>query len=308
MDAAARRQELWRLLGDLPDRDAPVRAEKVSEEPRDGYVLEKVLLHLNGIEPVPAWFCRAPAAPAPVVIYNHAHGGGYRIGKDEAIRPREFLQTPPYGEALAAMGFHTLCIDHWVFGERSGRTESSVFKEMLWKGQVMWGMMVFDTVRATDYAASRPDVDASRIASLGMSMGSTMAWWHAALDERVKVCVDICCLTDFHALIESGGLDGHGIYYYVPSLLKHFDTAGINALIAPRAHLSLAGTQDPLTPVKGLDRVDAALREVYAAAGAPGNWKLLRFESGHRETPEMRSAALDWLLEKLQASGGSRST
>ena len=82
-------------------------------------------------------------------------------------------------------------------------------------------------------------------------MGSTMAWWLAALDERVKVCVDLCCLTDFAALIETRGLDGHGIYYYVPRLLKHFTTAEINALIAPRPHLALAGNYDRLTPSPG---------------------------------------------------------
>src|SRR5437660_12692244 len=100
-------------------------------------------------------------------------------------------------------------------------------------------------------------------------MGSTMAWWHAALDERVAACVDICCLTDYQALIETKGLDGHGIYYYVPSLLKHFTTAQINALIAPRPHLSLAGNRDPLTPPQGLDRIDAELKKVYAAENAP---------------------------------------
>ena len=66
----------------------------------------------------------------------------------------------------------------------------------------------------------------------------------AALDERVKVCVDICCLTDFQALIETRGLDGHGIYYYVPGLLKHFTTAQINALICPRALQIQAGNKD----------------------------------------------------------------
>ena len=39
-----------------------------------------------------------------------------------------------------------------------------------------------------------------------MSMGSTMAWWLAALDERMKVTVDICCLTDFEALLAKKGL------------------------------------------------------------------------------------------------------
>ena len=29
-----------------------------------------------------------------------------------------------------------------------------------------------------------------------------MAWWLAALDERITCCIDLCCLTDFEALIE----------------------------------------------------------------------------------------------------------
>ena len=77
-----------------------------------------------------------------------------------------------------------------------------------------------------------------------MSMGSTMAWWLAALDTRIKVTVDINCLTDFQALLAENGLSRHGLYYFVPGLLKHFTTAQINALIAPRAHLGLAGLRD----------------------------------------------------------------
>jgi hypothetical protein len=137
------------------------------------------------------------------------------------------------------------------------------------------------------------------VATVGLSMGSTMAWWVAALDERVKVCVDLCCLTDFQALIEAGNLKGHGIYYYVPSLLKHFSTAQINALIAPRAHLALAGVQDPLTPVPGLDRIDTELKRVYAEAGHPERFELLRYPGGHQETPEMRNAIKEFLVRFL---------
>ena len=75
---------------------------------------------------------------------------------------------------------------------------------------------------------------------------------------RLKVVVDICCLTDWHTLVEVDGLKGHGIYYYVPDLLNHFTTTQMNALIAPRAHLSLAGNQDNLTPVAGLEKVDSS--------------------------------------------------
>jgi dienelactone hydrolase len=163
----------------------------------------------------------------------------------------------------------------------------------------MWGMMVYDSLRAVDYLVSRPDVDANRLATLGISMGSTMAWWVAALDPRIKVCIDICCLTDYQTLIDSRGLDGHGIYYYVPGLLKHFTAAQINALIAPRPHLSLAGNYDPLTPPAGLDRIKAELQQVYAAEEAPEAWQLRRYDIGHFETAAMRAEIVAFLQQWL---------
>ncbi|RLE09970.1 alpha/beta hydrolase [Candidatus Aerophobetes bacterium] len=296
-DKEARRGQLYKLLGDLPDRKRKISVSKIDEEKRASYVLEKLLLDLNGIEPVPAYFVypRDKKGPFPAILYNHAHGGNYVLGKDELIYGREALQKPPYAEVLTQKGYCALCIDAWCFGERRGRTESETFKQMLWMGQVLWGMMVYDSLRAIDYLVSRPDVDASRLGTMGISMGSTMAWWVAALDTRIKVCIDICCLTDFQALIESRGLDGHGIYYYVPGLLKHFTTSDINKLIVPRPHLSLAGNFDRLTPPQGLDRIDAELKKAYAKENAADAWKLVRYNTGHFETAAMRKEILSFL-------------
>ncbi len=272
----------------------------VSRRPRDAYVLETLDLDLTGWKASPLTSrCPDPTARPPVVLYNHAHGGDYERGKEELLNGNRFLQRPAYAEELAGRGIAALCIDHWAFGRRRGRTESATFKHMLWRGQVMWGMMVYDSLRAIDYLTTRNDLDGGPIGTLGLSMGSTMAWWLAALDERVKVCVDLCCLTDFAALIETGNLDGHGIYYYVPDLLNHFTTAQINALIAPRPHLSLAGNKDPLTPPAGLDRIDRELRQVYDSHGAGERWRLIRYEVGHEETADMRREVLDFLTRWL---------
>lgn len=297
----ARRRELYDLMGDLPDRRRPIASQKRGEETRDGYVLETWELDLNGFETAPAYLARpqAPRGRMPAVLFNHSHGGGYKIGRQELIEGRSYLQPVPYAKVFTDLGYVGLCIDHWVFGERSHTTEADTFKAMLWQGQVLWGMMVYDSLRALDWLVERPDVDASRIGTLGISMGSTMAWWLAALDERVKVTVDICCLTDFHTLLEQKGLSGHGVYYYVPSLLKHFTTSQINALIAPRAHLGLVGLQDKLTPVEGLDIIDRELTRVYAEAGHPERWKLLRYDVGHQETAEGREAIIAFLKQFL---------
>ncbi len=299
--AAERRQELYALLGRLPDRHRKIGAEKLSEADRDTYVLESWRLDLNGLEPVPAIVARPRdgAGRRPAVLFNHSHGGGYTIGKKEFVDGRSYLQPEPYAKTLTDLGYVGLAIDAWVFGERSHATEEDTFKAMLWEGRVLWGMMVYDSLRALDWLVTRPDVDPARIATLGMSMGSTAAWWIAALDERIKVTVDINCLTDFQALIARHGLKLHGIYYYVPDLLNHFTTSQINALIAPRAHLGLAGLRDALTPLDGLDRIDRDLQQVYASSGHADRWQLLRYDVEHQETAEGRKAVVAFLQRWL---------
>jgi len=300
-DSAGRRAELYALMGDLPDRERKLKAEKRGESERDGYLLESWVFDLNGLEPVPAFLARPRGAQErrPAILFDHSHGGGYDIGKKEFVEGRSYMQPEPWAKALTDAGYVALCIDHWCFGERHHETEEDTFKAMLWQGRVLWGMMVYDSLRALDWLVTRADVDPARVGTLGMSMGSTMAQWLAALDERVKATVDINCLTEYHTLLAVKNLKGHGIYYYVPALLKHFTASDVNALIAPRAHLGIAGLRDDLTPVAGLDIIDRELGRVYAEAGHPERWKLLRYDVPHQETPEGRREALAFLKANL---------
>ena len=198
------RENLLSLLGDLPDRNYPITSELISVEDNDCYIIEKLILDLNGTEKVPAYFTRPKdtrpkdacpkdaGGPYPAMLFCHSHGGMYGMGKTELIRPAYYGYTGSYAEVFAKRGIACFAIDHWCFGERANRSESDTFKSMLWKGQVMWGMMVFDSLRALDYLLSRDDIDKTKVGVIGMSMGSTMSIWVAALDERVKICVDIC--------------------------------------------------------------------------------------------------------------------
>lgn len=288
------------LLGDLPDNRGAVASELQGRTVGSGYELEKLTLDLNGIEPVPAYWVRPAGSEGkrlPAVLFNHSHGGIYEIGKEELLQGKGYLQFPCYAEFLASLGYAVLCIDAWGFGERHTRAESEIFKQMLWNGRVMWGMMVYDSMRALDYLSARDDVDAERIGTLGISMGGTMAWWLAALDLRVRFCVDMCSLADYDELIRERKLDLHGIYYYVPGLLKHFTTAQINSLIAPRPRLSLAGEQDSLVPLAGLRKIDRELTRVYDGEGAPDAWRLVLEPCGHEETLRMREEITAFLRQ-----------
>jgi hypothetical protein len=302
----SRRKELWGLLGDLPWGHKPAPPQRLRVEKRDGYTLERLVLDLNGIEPVPAILLipEKRRARAPGLLYIHWHGGMYDLGKEQLLSG--VTAQPAYAPACAERGIVTLAIDSWCFGERkriaSGNVgEQDTFKEMLWRGRVLYGMMMFDEHRALDYLAGRPEVDPKRLGALGMSMGSTKAWWLAALDPRIRLCVDICCLTDFDELIRTKNLKGHGIYYYVPSLLKHFDTSRINELIVPRPRLSVNGSRDDLTPPRGVEKVRDYLRPLYKKYGSEQDCRIDLFDCPHVELPEMRQIILEWLDRYLVA-------
>ena len=305
-----RRQELWSLLGDLPWDHKPQPPKIVRVEQHPGYRLERLELDLNGLEPVPALLLipERRQNPAPGLLFIHWHAGMYDLGKEELLKGVDV--QPAYAPVCAEKGLVTLAIDSWCFGERrrerdqEGRVaEEDAFKLMLWRGRVLWGMMMLDEFRAFDYLASRPEVDPKRLGVLGMSMGATKAWWLAALEPRVRLCMDVCCLTDYESLIQEHYLRGHGIYYFVPSLLKHFQTAQINELIVPRAHLSVNGRKDPLTPPAGVEKIRNHLAPLYEKFGRAEDCRLEMFDCAHQELPEMRSLILEWMDRYMVSPG-----
>jgi dienelactone hydrolase len=304
----SRRRELWGLLGDLPWLHQPAPPRVVSTEKHPNYTLQRLVLDLNGVEPVPALLLipdRRPH-PAPGLLFIHWHAGMYDLGKEQLLRGVSV--QPAYAPVCVEKGLVTLAIDSWCFGERKhepdGHTgEEDAFKLMLWRGQVLWGMMMFDEFRALSFLAAHPDVDPSRIGVFGMSMGSTKAWWLGALEPRVSAVMDVCCLTDYDSLIQANGLKGHGPYYFVPSLLKHFDTFQVNELIVPRPHLSVNGRRDPLTPPAGVERVRDKLLPLYARYGCAEDCRIELFDCAHQELPEMRREILAWMDRHLVGQG-----
>src|SRR5688572_9771974 len=296
------REKLYSLLGDLPHSYVQKPPRLLKKEKHDGYTLEYLDFDFNGIERVPGILLVPDKVKdkAPCMLYCHAHFGTYAIGKDELLNGRPVM--PAYAPVYAQKGILTLAIDSWCFGERKANTEMDAFKKMLWEGKTLFGMMLWDEMKALDYLLSRPEGDPSRVGVFGLSMGATKAWWLAALDTRITTCLDLCCMTDFDALMKANNLKGHGIYYYVPSLLKHFETKTINELIVPRPHVSLNGRFDDLTPPKGVEKVRDYLLPLYAKAGKTEDCRIELFDCPHEELPEMRHIILGWLDKYLVKS------
>lgn len=301
------RGKLLELLGDLPPRPVDF-APVISRHEEADYSVERITLQTAAASPVTGWLLLPKIRgdeKAPAILYNHWHGGDYHVGKDEIFRS-DHLPEPP-GPALVRRGFAALCIDAPCFGERnklgpSGAAESGQAVEWaeakfhLWSGRTLWGMLLRDDLCALDYLCSRPEIDAQRISTMGISMGATRAWWLMALDERLRAGVAIACLTRYRELIAAGALNQHGIYYYVPGMLKHFDTEAVLACIAPRPILFLNGDRDPGSPVEGIRALENLAAPFWRLAGEPQNFRsIIEPNTAHQCTRTMWREALDFL-------------
>ena len=297
-------------LGDLPPRPSPPRARIVSRELRPGYTLEKVSLD-NGADgkvsgadvgPVRPEWAGARGPLAALVDARQDPGGDprdQRRRRTRSARPscaRGMRSSPPTltGTAIAPAP-----------GRRGRRNRAGPSRKTssssISGSAAPSGACSSATTRSRSTTWSRrPEVDASRIGATGISMGSTRAWWLAAVDDRVAAVVAVACLTRYQNLIAHGELRHHGVYYFVNGLLNHFDTEGVLALIAPRPFLALTGELDAGSPADGVRVLERAVGGTYQALGAGERFRSVLYpEVGHTYTPEMRAEMLAWLARWL---------
>jgi hypothetical protein len=69
-DQDQQRQVLYSLLGDLPPRHRPIAARLLEQSVLDGYILERLVLELNGSQPVPAYFVKPVRAEGRIPCHS----------------------------------------------------------------------------------------------------------------------------------------------------------------------------------------------------------------------------------------------
>jgi dienelactone hydrolase len=296
---AISREDLASLLS---FREPGIELVSAEAAAREGYVFERLELDVKGVGKVRAFLTRpaGDGGPWPAILYGHSHGGRHEIGASELMDGRSYLLSP-FGPLLARAGYVALCMDMPTFGDRDDVEESSATKAHIWFGTSLIGQMVSEQAAALTYLSSRDDVDPERIGAFGISLGSTLAYWHAALDLRIRAVAHLCCYADYATLVELGNHDNHGIYLLVPGLLRHTSTGEIAGLVAPRPQLICLGDQDELTPPLSIERALAVTRPMYETAGAAEALEVF-VEAGvdHRETPEMHRRVMGFFERELR--------
>lgn len=305
------RATVQQLVGNVPSRAGSPAARVISREEKEGYTVEKFEFDNGAGAMVPGYLLipKSGKRPMPAIFYCHWHGGNYDLGKQEIFTTHHTPEIP--AETLTRAGYVVMTIDAYCFGERSGKgpggpgekgsaEEMSTAKRELWLGRSLWAMMVRDDQMALDYLFTRPEIDRQRVGVTGISMGATRSWWLMALDERIKTGVAVGCLTRYQDLIAEEKLKAHGIYYFVPGVLNHFDTEAIVSLIAPRPVLFMTGDEDIGSPVSGIRKIDAIVSAVYGLYNKQNDFQNIIYpRTGHVYTRDMWEKMEQWFKSQL---------
>jgi pimeloyl-ACP methyl ester carboxylesterase len=155
--------------------------------------------------------------------------------------------------------------------------------------------MLGENASALTWALAQPWCD-GRAGLWGLSMGATLGYWLAAVDDRVAALVQLCCFADIGRLITSGAHDLHGPYLTVPGLVRLASAGTLAGRIAPRPQFIGWGDADPLTPPHA---TEPALAEAQVAYGAGPLEVWREAGGGHAETPAMRTAWLAFLARHI---------
>ena len=290
------REKVFECMGRPAPSSTAYDVKVIGEERRDGYVARKISIALSRWYRVPAYILIPDGeGPHPAINLLHDHGAHFFIGKEKMIRPISAVEDTAVthdahrwvdllydgqwmGDYLARQGYVVFSADAPLWGER-GRKEGEnrqkydiIAGNMMMLGRNLCGMMHYDDIACTDFLASLPFVDSSRIAAVGFSMGGYRAWMLAAMSDKVKVGCALCWMvtTEAQLSMKYGRKENGGFANCLPGVRNYMDYPGIASMACPKPMLFISGRKDKLFPVPGVEDAFAKMRKVWGSQGAAG--------------------------------------
>jgi pimeloyl-ACP methyl ester carboxylesterase len=181
------------------------------------------------------------------------------------------------------------------FNARSSQNEQLIARALLTAGVTWPGIMLWDDLRTVDYLASRPEIDRTRLACVGLSLGGYRSFMLAALDPRIRAAIDVGWMTTFASQIKQHVIHTMGLTFVIPGMYRYFDLPDLAALIAPRALMVQMGSRDGLFPLTGVQAAFTKVGQCYQKAGSPDRQSCKLFDAPHEFNEKMQPQAWEWL-------------
>lgn len=271
----------------------------------------------------------------PAIVALHDHGGFYLWGKEKLVETdddpqvmkdwrKSYYGNKSIASTLAEMGYAVLVIDMFYWGERrmlldddpadfvtrpsslpqarisafnqrSSQSEQLVGRTIFSAGFTWAGLMFWDDIRSLDYLVTRPEVDASRIGCVGLSVGGLRSCHLAALDDRIKAAVVVGWMASFPAQLQRHVRNTIGHTKVVPGLYRYLDYPDVASLAMPSALLVINGKKDGLFEPKGVANCFDILAKCYKKAGIPERLQTSLYDAPHEFNAQMQEEAWTWL-------------
>jgi dienelactone hydrolase len=288
------RQQWSDVLGALPRKRPPLATEVLATESIEDFTRQHVRYQVESGVFTDGYLLKPKNArgklPAVVVFHPttplHAKGvAGVAI---------EYPAEKWHGVQLVRRGYVVWCPRNYINTEGAdwkGNAQRVMERRPGWTGMAR---MVWDAVRAADFVASLPDVDAARIGCLGHSLGGKQVLYAMAFDERYRAGVS-----------SEGGIgltfsNWDALWYLGPQIRAPdfaLENHQVLALIAPRAFLLIAG--DSADGDRSWPFIQAAM-PVYQLHRAEKNLGWFNHHLGHSYPPEARAMAENFLDQHLK--------
>ncbi len=178
-------------------------------------------------------------------------------------------------------GYAALAIEQRGMGERYATSEPNgasmcefAAQQELLRGRTILGGRVWDVSKAIDALSdsvlkdATTKVDLKDITITGNSGGGTASFYAACYDERITVSAPSCGFCTYEDSIMS-------LYHcscnVIPGAYEWFDMQDLAGLIAPRKLVVIAGMNDAIFPLEGVEDAYAVVEDIYEAAGVKDN-------------------------------------
>jgi len=208
------------------------------------------------------------------------------------------------GDELAKRGYVVLSFDALGWGDRSvdrfsTGSQQSLASNLFNMGTSFAGIIAQEDARAANFLANLPQVDKSKVACIGFSMGGFRSWQLAAISDDITAAVSVCWFGTMkgHIVEGDGQLKGNSAFAMLhPTIGKYLDYPDVAGLAAPKPVYFIAGELDGVNPVAGTNEAFEKVHKIWTANGADDKLKTEMVPGMYHAYPaEQQKASFDWL-------------
>jgi dienelactone hydrolase len=292
-----RKHELLRTLGldPMPAR-TPLNAHITGSIKRDGYRIDKLVFESRPKFYVTCHVYVPDNATGKLPVIMNVNGHWSHKKDEDRIQLRCAFQ--------ALQGYIAIAVDSpgWSFEgksliERRDEGDHNDFK-LVEGGSNATGYYVWDTMRALDYMATRPDTDMTRVGITGASGGGLATLYAFAADDRYKAAVPVVYMSSLELAPDNGCLCNH-----VPGTCQVGDRSDVIGIQAPKPVYIMGAQNDGEFTPPGMLLTHKKMAETWALFGKADDTYVQIYAGGHDYNQPMRESMIGFFNRYMKGVG-----